>query len=158
MTDAEISVEQGDSFIDLTPTWGEWGNLFYLYAVHGERNHLDSMHPDFAKAFSAAQAFTAIRDSLTDEQKKMANLILRTEMVKQGFPLPEPPDTFERYDRVLVRDWCGSWKVRLIDRMEADRDFPYCTTDDDIWRFCIRFEGNERLIGTEENPEGVCGV
>jgi hypothetical protein len=72
--------------IDLTPTWGEWGNIFYRFAVSGERKPVESLHPDFAKAFSAAQAFSAIQNSLTAEQLEKADAVFRAEMAKQGFP------------------------------------------------------------------------
>lgn len=70
--------------IDLTPTWGEWGNIFYQMALSGKRSSLEALHPDMAKAFAAAAAFVAIKDSLTDEQRIQANSVLEAEMRKQG--------------------------------------------------------------------------
>jgi hypothetical protein len=71
--------------INLTPTWGEWGNIFYRFAVSGETKSTEILHPDFAKAMSAAAAFTAIQDSLTTEQSEKAMSVFRAEMAKQGF-------------------------------------------------------------------------
>jgi hypothetical protein len=71
--------------IDLTPTWGQWGNIFYRFAVSGERKPLELLHPDFAKAMSAVQAFHALQDSLTPEQAEKAEAVFRAEMAKQGF-------------------------------------------------------------------------
>ncbi|WMW66626.1 hypothetical protein [Nitratidesulfovibrio liaohensis] len=70
--------------VDLTPSWGEWGNLFYRFALEGKRSSLEALHPDMAKAFAAAAAFVAIQGSLTDEQRLQANAVLEAEMRKQG--------------------------------------------------------------------------
>lgn len=70
--------------VDLTPSWGEWGNLFYRFALEGNRRSLETLHPDMAKAFALAQAFVAIQDSLTDEQRLQASKVLELEMRKQG--------------------------------------------------------------------------
>ncbi|EGY23934.1 hypothetical protein DA2_3768 [Desulfovibrio sp. A2] len=69
---------------DLTPTWGEWGNLFYRFALEGNRQSLETLHPDMAKAFAAAAAFVAIQPSLTEEQRLQANGVLEAEIRKQG--------------------------------------------------------------------------
>lgn len=73
--------------IDVAPTWGEWGNIFYRFAVSGERKIVESLHPDLAKALSAAQAFSAIQASLDVVQLDEATTVFHAEMAKQGFPL-----------------------------------------------------------------------
>ena len=45
------------TYIDVTPTWGEWGNVFFRFAVSGESQALAKLHRDFALAMSAAEAF-----------------------------------------------------------------------------------------------------
>lgn len=74
--------------IDLTPTWGEWGNIFYRFAASGERKTIETLHRDFALAFSCAEAFKTIQRLLPNELSAQAEAVLRAEMVKQGFPLP----------------------------------------------------------------------
>jgi hypothetical protein len=71
--------------INVAPTWGEWGKIFYLLAVSGERTRVEGLRPDFAKAMAVTQAFHAIQDSLTEEQQEKANAVFRAEMAKQGF-------------------------------------------------------------------------
>jgi hypothetical protein len=71
--------------IDLTPTWGEWGNIFYRLVSTNERYSVENLRHDLAKAMAAAQAFAAIQASLTAEQATQANNVLRAEMKKQGF-------------------------------------------------------------------------
>ncbi len=70
--------------IDMTPTWGEWGNLFYQFALLGEEAVLENMHPDMAKAFAFAEAFKAINASLSRKQTRKVRAVLETELHKQG--------------------------------------------------------------------------
>lgn len=70
--------------IDVTPTWGEWGNLFYQFALLGEEAVLEKMHPDMAKAFAFAEAFKAINASLSHEQNLEAQAVIEAELKKQG--------------------------------------------------------------------------
>lgn len=73
------------NYIDVAPSWGEWGNIFYRFALSGERAAVESLHPDMAKAFAAAEAFRAIQDSLNAEQRLRVRGVVETEMRKQGF-------------------------------------------------------------------------
>ncbi len=70
--------------IDFTPTWGEWGNLFYRFALCGEQDVLKKMHPDMAKAFALTEAFKAVLTSLSPEQILKAEAVIEVEMQKQG--------------------------------------------------------------------------
>lgn len=72
-------------YIDITPSWGEWGNMFYCFALSGERAAVESLHPDMAKALSAAEAFRTIQDCLNAEQLSRAKDVMDAEMRKQGF-------------------------------------------------------------------------
>lgn len=71
--------------IDVTPTWGEWGNIFYRFAQLGKRKAVEALHPDLAKALAAAQALSAIQKSLNDEQNACAQAVMASELHKQGF-------------------------------------------------------------------------
>jgi hypothetical protein len=73
------------------PTWGQWGNIFYRFAVSGERKAIEALRPDFAKALSAAQALHAIQASLSEEQAEIAQKTIHAEMAKQGFPKEGTP-------------------------------------------------------------------
>jgi hypothetical protein len=79
--------------IDMTPTWGEWGNVYRRFA-EGDAG-IAALRPlanDFAKAMAACQALSSI--DLTDEQQAIVNRVMRAELVKQGFgqPLPQPKE------------------------------------------------------------------
>jgi hypothetical protein len=72
--------------IDLTPTWGEWGNVFWRFAISGEREALKPLRHDMAKALAAAQAFKEIQHSLPDDLYAQVSATFHAEMAKQGFP------------------------------------------------------------------------
>lgn len=71
--------------IDMTPTWGEWGNIYRRFAESGEVQAIRSLKPDYAKAMAAAQALHEIRSTLTDEQAAIVAKTLSAELVKQGY-------------------------------------------------------------------------
>ncbi|OIQ72192.1 hypothetical protein GALL_461880 [mine drainage metagenome] len=70
--------------IDLTPSWGEWGNLYRRFAESGEAKAIKMLRPDFAKAMASAEAFKAIQKTLSDEQQKIVADVLARELGKQG--------------------------------------------------------------------------
>lgn len=72
-------------YIDITPTWGEWGNIFFLFASKGETKPVKTLHHDFARCMAMTQAFAAIKPSLTGEQAAAADSAYYAEMKKQGF-------------------------------------------------------------------------
>ncbi|RBB38899.1 hypothetical protein DPV79_16095 [Burkholderia reimsis] len=71
--------------IDMTPTWGEVGNIYTRCAESGETKAVRGMRSEVAKAFAAAEAFSAIRNTLTEEQRAIASRVLTEELTKQGF-------------------------------------------------------------------------
>ncbi len=71
--------------IDMTPTWGEFGGIYTRLAESGETKAVRAMRKDVAKAMAAAQAFQAIRHTLTDEQLAQSSTVLAAELAKQGF-------------------------------------------------------------------------
>ena len=70
---------------DVTPTWGEWGRIFYALALCGVRKSVESLHPDLARAFAAAQALSELYAVLSPDQVTHANAVIIREMEKQGF-------------------------------------------------------------------------
>jgi len=71
--------------VDLTPTWGNVGNIIWRFATSNEQRALKHSHSEFALAFAMAEVFAKIHTSLTEEQKDKASKILCEELVKQGF-------------------------------------------------------------------------
>lgn len=63
---------------------------------------------------------------------------------------PKEPD-FKPFDRVLARDDIeDEWHIDFFEKYDDEQD-PYgniCLLSH--WRYCIPYEGNERLLGTTE--------
>ncbi len=71
--------------IDVTPTWGEIGNVYRRLVESAETKAAKAMGPEIAKALAAAQALTAIQDTLTTDQAERVRRIMVAELAKQGF-------------------------------------------------------------------------
>lgn len=82
---ADARVRQKPETIDLTPTWGEAGLLFYRLAVSKEVKALQAAKSEFARAFAAAQALQAISKTLTDEQSAIVAKTIEVEISKFGY-------------------------------------------------------------------------
>lgn len=66
----------------------------------------------------------------------------------------EPKCPFEPFQKVLVRDnEDGTWKAGYFSNYdEDDNQLPYICVGS-LYKLCIPYEGNEHLLGTNNNPE-----
>ncbi|WP_025135237.1 hypothetical protein [Achromobacter sp. DH1f] len=71
--------------IDVTPTWGEWANMYATFAASGERKVCKGLRADLAKMAAAAQALNEIRAELPEHLQDRASRCLVAELQKQGF-------------------------------------------------------------------------
>lgn len=71
--------------IDLTPTWGEWGNLYTRFAESGETAAVAPLRRDAARCFASTEALKAIVDDLPAELRARLEAVYTVEMGKQGF-------------------------------------------------------------------------
>ncbi len=71
--------------IDLTPSWGQWGNVYARFAETGERNAVKQLRKDFARAMAACQALQELGSTLTDEQQAIVTTTMARELAVQGF-------------------------------------------------------------------------
>lgn len=78
-------MSQTPKTIDITPTWGEWANIYRRFAESGETRAVRELRADFAKAMAAAAALNAIRSTFTDEQAETVSKTVVAELSKQGF-------------------------------------------------------------------------
>jgi len=69
--------------IDLTPTWGEWANIYARLAESGERKAVKSLRADLARMAASSEALKALAGTLTDEQSAIVSRILVAEIGKQ---------------------------------------------------------------------------
>ncbi len=83
---AADEVESGEvqqvGAIDLTPTWGEVGLLFWRLAQSGERKAMDEMRSDFAKAWAALEVVKQLLPTLTPEQREVFDRLWEAERKK----------------------------------------------------------------------------
>lgn len=71
--------------IDLTPTWGEIGNITWRLASSNEQTALEKLRPEFARAFASAQALLTIAGTLTEDQRSLVAKTMAEELAKQGY-------------------------------------------------------------------------
>lgn len=66
----------------------------------------------------------------------------------------EPKCPFEPFQKVLVRDFCDEkWKADYFSHYNEDDCLFLYRCVGDSYKVCIAYEGNEHLLGTNNNPE-----
>jgi hypothetical protein len=73
------------TFINATPTWGEWGRIYRLLAESGECQAVVGLREDLARAMASCEALNGITATLTDQQAARVSEIMEIELTKQGF-------------------------------------------------------------------------
>lgn len=68
--------------IDLTPTWGEVGVIYFRLVNSKEHKAEAHLRPEIGRALAFAQALTAIKDTLTEEQAKIVKETTEREIAK----------------------------------------------------------------------------
>lgn len=71
--------------VDLTPTWGEIGNVYARMAESGERAVVRELRGELARAFAFAEAFKTVHAALPVELRQLADKAVNDELRKQGF-------------------------------------------------------------------------
>lgn len=94
----------------------------------------------------------------TEEEK---NLLLSAieyngyEWDAEKFELRKKEPEFKPFDKVLVRDDIGSiWRLAQYEFKDKNKEsYMHSVVGGVYWRYCIPYEGNEHLLGTNENCE-----
>lgn len=79
------------------------------------------------------------------------------EYLKRFFGIEEKPKyEFKPFDKVLVRkEGNKKWNISLFAREIVDDynglPYKYECSNGTLWDYCIHFEGNEHLLGTNKN-------
>ena len=72
-----------------------------------------------------------------------------------ALPTEEEVHEFKPFEHVLVRDSDNEeWFATTFSGYRNDHHFPYMDITGTNWRQCIAFEGNEKLLGKTDKPEG----
>lgn len=64
-------------YIDMTPTWVEWANMFFSLSVSGERKAITSMRDDLTKMAVAADAINAMLKDNPDLKDKFIEALAK---------------------------------------------------------------------------------
>lgn len=70
--------------IDITPTWGEWANMYAALAASGEGAACKALRKGLAKMAAAAQALQSVLRELPDDLADRVSRTLCAELEKQG--------------------------------------------------------------------------
>ena len=84
-SDKNLQIHENESTvpaIDVTPTWGEIGLLFWRLAMSGERAAVQEMRGEVARAFAGMEVLSRIKSTLTPEQKAVFDEVWKVEQAK----------------------------------------------------------------------------
>jgi len=146
------------SYIFILNTHGEY--LTSLYASLTIRGGL-TISDNFAACNNEIEHYRLATDS---EKQRMIKALKKSknpkakEYLKRFFGIEEKPKyEFKPFDKVLVKyHEDDNWKASLFTRTitdDQDGETKYECLNGTVVVYCIPFEGNEHLLGTDENPE-----
>lgn len=100
------------------------------------------------------------RKATEEEKQKLIDALREstdtraTEYLKRFFGIEEKKECeFKPFDKVLVRDnYCEKWSINFFSYMKNEDEYIYCCLSQ-CWKQCIPYEGNEKLLGTNNSPE-----
>lgn len=164
-----LEVPEYTTFKDGDVLSNEEGNFIFILNANGK--YLTSLYASLAAGTKlnisdniAANGNNIERYRLaTDSEKQMMINALKAsnnpkakEYLKRFFGIEEEPKyEFKPFDKVLVRDEGDKeWHISLFAREIVDYSdglsYKYECSNGTLWDYCIHFEGNEHLLGTEE--------
>lgn len=79
---ADAGAAQKIGAIDLTPTWGEVGLLFWRLALSGEIAAVEQMRSEIARAFAGMEVLSRLMSTLTPEQRAVFDEVWQAEQAK----------------------------------------------------------------------------
>lgn len=68
--------------INIAPTWGEVGLLFWRLAMSGERAAVEQMRSEVARAFAGMEVLSRLKSTLTPEQRAVFDEVWQVEQAK----------------------------------------------------------------------------
>lgn len=157
--DGDVLSNEEGNYIFILNTNGKY--LTSLYASLTIRGGL-TISDNFAACKNEIKRYRLATDS---EKQRMIKALKKSknpkakEYLKRFFGIEEKPKyEFKPFDKVLVRDEDDKeWHISLFAREIVDDSdelsYKYECSNGTLWDCCIPFEGNEHLLGTDENPE-----
>lgn len=152
-----IPVKRGDIMMEIDGSYpfiasGKFtkeGFPKYICGINLENNLQMDMGAGWTSEFyipASEEVKKKLFDKIVEASYKWNSKTLKLEKVKQNELKP--------FDKVLVRDNLNEkWSVSLFSYYcEEDEDFPYACING-YYDQCIPYEGNEYLLGTNNNPQ-----
>lgn len=152
-----LPVKRGDIMMEIDGSYpfiasGEFtknGFPKYICGINLENNLQMDMGAGWTSEFcipASEEVKKKLFDKIAEASYKWNSKTLKLEKVKQNKLKP--------FDKVLVRDNLNEkWSVSLFSYYcEEDEDFPYACING-YYDQCIPYEGNEYLLGTNNNPQ-----
>ena len=167
-----LEVPEYATFKDGDVLSNEEGNYIFILNTNGK--YLTSIYASFSikRGLTISDTIAANGNNIeryrlaTDSEKQMMICALKAsnnpkakEYLKRFFGIEEKPKyDFKPFDKVLVRDEDDKeWHISLFAREIVDDSdglsYKHECSNGTLWDCCIPFEGNEHLLGTDENPE-----
>ena len=101
------------------------------------------------KLMSYKELFTFLRCSSAEVEPKLMSY----KEYKDNFSSPSTPCLFKPFDKVLVRDWENQkWHCNIYSHYSCNSHYPNVCADGG-YKFCIPYEGNEHLLGTDKGVD-----
>lgn len=156
--DGDVLSNKDGSCIFILNMHGKY--LTSLYASLTIRGGL-TISDNFAACNNEIERYRLATDS---EKQRMIKALKKSknpkakEYLKRFFGIEEKPKyEFKPFDKVLVKyHEDDNWKASLFTRTitdDRDGETKYECLNGTVVVYCIPFEGNEHLLGTDENPE-----
>lgn len=157
--DGDVLSNEEGNYIFILNTNGKY--LTSLYASLTIRGGL-TISDNLAACKNEIERYRLATDS---EKQRMIKALKKSknpkakEYLKRFFGIEEKPKyEFKPFDKVLVRDEDDKeWHISLFAREIVDDSdglsYKHECSNGTLWDCCIPFEGNEHLLGTDENPE-----
>lgn len=164
-----LEVPEYVTFKDGDVLSNEEGNYIFILNINGK--YLTSLYASFAirRGLTILDDIAANENNIecyrlaTDSEKQMMINALKAsnnpkakEYLKRFFGIEEKPKyDFKPFDKVLVRkEGNKKWNISLFAREIVDDynrlPYKYECSNGTLWDYCIHFEGNEHLLGTDE--------
>ena len=157
--DGEVLSNEDGSFIFILNIHGEYLTSFYACLSAGVGLNISD---NFSACNNEIERYRLATDS---EKQRMIKALKESknpkakEYLKRFFGIKEEPKyDFKPFDKVLVRkEGNKKWNISLFAREIVDDynglPYKYECSNGTLWDYCIHFEGNEHLLGTDENLE-----
>lgn len=157
--DGDVLSNEEGNYIFILNTNGKYLTSFYASLAAGVGLNISD---NFSACNNEIERYRLATDS---EKQRMIKALKKSknpkakEYLKRFFGIEERPKyEFKPFDKVLVRDEDDKeWHISLFAREIVDDSdglsYKYECSNGTLWDCCIPFEGNECLLGTDENPE-----